>query len=289
MTKENKIRLVKNGIFPIIKNQNGEVLENLPETGQDFPGTFQGEGKLLGVPVLFIRTAGCNLRCIWNIEGNVSPCDTPYASFDLRESEYWQVADVVKVIKQNRGSINHVVISGGEPMLQKTALIELCYLLKKTLNVHITIETNATVFIKELSPIVDFFSLSPKLKSSIPDKMKLEKINLSGFDNYTILHEKRRLNIQAIQQFINLRKDQKQCIDFQLKFVIAVQEEENEIQMILSNLSGWKNEDIILMPVGLDQSELARSTHLCWTMAVRKGWRFTPRLHIDVFGNKAGV
>ena len=52
-------------------------------TGFDFAGTIQGEGKLAGIPALFIRTAGCNLRCMWWLpDGSVSRCDTPYASFD---------------------------------------------------------------------------------------------------------------------------------------------------------------------------------------------------------------
>lgn len=286
-----KIRLVKNGIFPITKNHKGENLPDLPATGQNFPGTFQGEGKLLGVPVLFVRTAGCNLRCVWDMpDGTVSPCDTPLSSFDLRGAEYWSVGDVVETLAQNLGLIRHVVISGGEPMLQNEALRELCQLLKSELGVHITIETNATIFDQELALHVDFFSLSPKLKSSVPDKAKLKKLNLSGFDNFSLLHEKRRLNIEAIQHFIDHRK--KAILpgyDLQFKFVITSKEEEAEVKRLLKRTIGWKNDDVVLMPVGINERELAASTETCWTMAVQNGWRFSPRLHIDLFGDKQGV
>lgn len=291
MTDQQKIRLVKNGIFPIIKNHKGEELTELPATGQNFSGTFQGEGKMLGIPVLFVRLAGCNLRCAWDMpDGTVSPCDTPLSSFDLRGSEYWFVPDVVETLAQNLGPIRHLVISGGEPMLQKESLRELCRLLKSSLDVHITIETNATIFDEGLSRYVDFFSLSPKLKSSVPHKAKLEKLNLSGFENFSILHEKRRMNVETIQQFIDLRKRAYlPGYDFQLKFVITSKEEEQEVKEILQSLSGWKNHDVVLMPVGINESELAASTQTCWTMAVQNGWRFSPRLHIDLFGDKQGV
>ncbi|MEA3446449.1 MAG: 7-carboxy-7-deazaguanine synthase QueE [Bacteroidota bacterium] len=291
MKSNYKIRLVENGIFPIVKNHNGEVLKDLPATGQDFPGTIQGEGKLIGIPVLFVRTAGCNLRCLWEMpDGTVSACDTPYSSFDLQGSGYFDIRYVLDTIAQNLGHIQHVVISGGEPMLQNKALIELCRLLKLELKVHISIESNATIFDDDLAYYVDFFSLSPKLKGSVPNTAKLEKLNLSGLENYSLLHEKRRMNIKIIQQFIDLRK--KAYVpdyDFQLKFVVSSKDEEQEIKAILRKLTAWKNSDIVLMPVGVSGNELKSSTKLCWTMAVRNGWRFTPRLHIDLFGDKSGV
>ena len=250
MIAKQKIRLVDNGIFPIVKNHKGEPLSKEPATGQNFSGTFQGEGKQLGLPVLFVRTAGCNLRCAWKMpDGTISPCDTPLSSFDLRGSEYIPVGQVADTLIHNLGNIRHIVISGGEPMLQKEALRELCQILKSELEVELSIETNATIFDPELAKHIDFFSLSPKLSGSVPDRQKLETLNLSGFDNFSLLHERRRMNLGVIQQYIDLREnDTQNKIDFQLKFVVTSDKEEIEIKEILSNLRGWRNEDIVLMP-----------------------------------------
>ena len=68
--------------------------------------SLQGEGELAGVPSVFVRTAGCNLRCAW--------CDTPYASWQP-EGTPRTVDDIVaEVIKH---PAQHVVLTGGEPMV----------------------------------------------------------------------------------------------------------------------------------------------------------------------------
>jgi len=283
------IRLVRDGIFPITKNKDGKIINTLPETGLSIPGTLQGEGKLLGTPVLFIRTAGCNLRCIWTLaNGKPSICDTPYSSFDTKDSEVYSINNIIEIVKNNIGNLQHIVISGGEPMLQKDALINLCTELKNQLNVHITIETNGTIFINELLEFVDLFSLSPKLSNSNPTNEKLEQLNLTSLSKYILIHQQKRLNINAIQQFINAGNSMKN-IDFQLKFVVSSINDEKEILEILSNLTGWQNNDILLMQTGVTNSELALSTNAILEMTLRNGWRFTPRLHIEMFGNKRSV
>src|SRR6187402_924568 len=91
--------------------------------------SLQGEGELTGVPSVFVRTSGCNLRCSW--------CDTPYASWNP-EGEPRSVAQIVSAV-QAHASARHVVLTGGEPMIAKE-IRELAAALK-ALEYHITIET----------------------------------------------------------------------------------------------------------------------------------------------------
>ena len=86
--------------------------------------SIQGEGLLAGVPSIFIRTSGCNLRCHW--------CDTPYASWKPEGPEM-SVEEILK--KLTEWNCDHVVLTGGEPMITPD-LPELATVLKKH-NKHI--------------------------------------------------------------------------------------------------------------------------------------------------------
>src|SRR5450755_3137461 len=97
--------------------------------------SIQGEGKLMGIPSVFVRVSGCNLRCVW--------CDTPYASW-RPEGPFRTIAEIVGDV--DRAGIDHVVLTGGEPMLFDP-IEELALRLKA--NGHtITIETAGTIFRK---------------------------------------------------------------------------------------------------------------------------------------------
>lgn len=304
-----KLNLVNDGIFPILKDKDGKSLNKSLDTGLKTSGTVQGEGKLSGVPCLFIRLSACNLRCVFlDDKGGATPCDTSYSSH-YAETNMVEIPDVIETIKQNIGNIKHVVVSGGEPTLQKEQLASLLEGLKD-LGLHTTIETNATIFTEDIAEHTDLISMSPKLRTSNPTKEAIEKTGddkLKYNVKWEAKHERDRKNIEVIQKYIDScyhvniinategqnttdysqRSDTK---DFQLKFVISKPEDLNEIKKdFLSKLKGWKNEDVMLMPEGITVDELMTRSKWVTELCVKEGFRFCPRLHALLFGIKRSV
>lgn len=292
-----KLNLVKGGIFPIKGGTAGDV-----STGYNVAGTFQGEGKLIGTPCLFIRTSACNLRCAWfGHYGKGSPCDTPYSSHKPEKNQM-EVDDIVKIVVENTKdqNIKYVVISGGEPTMQDEPLAELCAKLHD-LGYHITIETNGTIYENSFAKWVDLFSISPKLSSSVPHAAHLVDTGIAYSEKWANTHERLRINIDAIQGFIdqvyygdqvveqdyNLRSTR---YDFQLKFVVSCPEDIVEIERdFLSKLKGVKPDDVVLMPEGVTAEDLMSKTKWVSEAALARGWRFTPRLHVMMFGKNRFV
>jgi 7-carboxy-7-deazaguanine synthase len=300
-----KITLVKNGIFPVTKDISGIPLNEKPATDFPFPGTLQGEGKLTGIPVLFIRTSGCNLRCTWETDsGEISICDTPFSSHYPQETEEWEINDIVSIIRFNTSHIRHIVISGGEPTIQPFPLLQLVRQLKQKLGHHVTLETNGIIYIPELAYWVDLFSISPKLSSSEPTPGKVRKLDQPVDKAHIRDHKKFRRNIDTIQKYINAcmnmgsyYADKPDGIparlaskDFQLKFVISKESDIAEIKKdFLDHLTFVEPEDIILMPVGGNRNILKHTSLMTAKLAIQNGWRYTSRLHIDLFDDKDGV
>lgn len=274
--QSDRIRLAKDGIFPVTKDKDGLLLKKLPASGFHFPGTIQGEGKLSGIPSLFIRLAGCNLHCMWkNPDGSYTPCDTAYASYQTEEAFYETVETISRVVHNNTEFIDHLVITGGEPFLQATPLISLCRKLKEYKAYHISIETNATIYDENLARETDFFSLSPKLSGSTPPMP------------YQTMHDNGRIRKEVIQNFINHALEHRK--DFQLKFVPASARDIEEIHALLADIKGWKKEDILLMPVGKNAGELRKNSSSILQWCIRNGWRYCDRLHLSLWGDCPGV
>ncbi len=221
--------------------------------------SIQGEGKLVGVPSVFIRASGCNLRCVW--------CDTPYASWNP-EGDDVPVAEIVRRVADF--GARHVVLTGGEPMIMPD-IIELCDALHKA-QYHITMETAATVF----HPLkLDLASLSPKLSNSTPHDRE------SG--RFVAMHERQRLNIDVIQQFIDTAPE------FQLKFVVSNERDLDEIHELLKQLKGVGASDVLLMPEGTDATTLDSRAGWIGEICKRTGFRYCPRLHVSLYGNRRGT
>jgi len=283
------IFLAPEAVFPITKDENGTLLTNQPATGFSTSGTIQGEGKMAGVPVLFVRTAGCNLRCMWGLpNGEVSLCDTPFASFDTRGEKRVAIETVKKIILNNLGKMNHLVISGGEPFIQAQAITSLISALKNEREMHFSVETNGTIFNDELVKSINFFSISPKLKNAVPTKAKLDKTKATiPFDPKQV--EQNRINIAAIQSIIDHCR-QTPGKDFQLKFVVQNHDELQEIEdTFLSRLTNWNPDDVVLMPLGSTPDEMKQTRMVTIEAAIERGWRYSPRLQINYFGGVAGV
>jgi 7-carboxy-7-deazaguanine synthase len=221
--------------------------------------SIQGEGKRTGVPSAFVRASGCNLRCTW--------CDTPYASWNP-EGSTLSVDQIMAKVAEYKS--HDVVVTGGEPMVMPD-IGQLCGELKKAGH-FITIETAATVF---ETVDMDLASMSPKLSNSTPIEREGGK--------FAAAHERQRLNIPVIQQFIH------HAPDFQLKFVVSSERDVKEIDGILAAVTGWEPSDVMLMPEGIDSVTLASRSDWIIGICKERGFRFCPRLHVALFGNKRGT
>nr|WP_319397944.1 7-carboxy-7-deazaguanine synthase QueE [uncultured Carboxylicivirga sp.] len=284
----NKLVLANEGVFPVVKDKNGAPIADQPQTGLLVPGTIQGEGKLAGVPSLFIRLSSCNLRCIWQMEdGSYCRCDTTYASFHPDQTMELEVDEIIQWLKYNLGSVKHVVITGGEPLLQKKPLALLCQKIKEELNLHITIETNGTLFDEDVAKWVDLFSISPKLRNSEPNADKLASYNLKEAGPFKF-HAERRRNLKILQSYIDICNQTDK--ELQLKFVAGKHDDFKEIKReYLEQLNDYNPNDVLLMPLGATREEIAQSAPMVLEMAIANGWRYAPRVHIELFGSKQGV
>lgn len=239
--------------------------------------SIQGEGSLAGTPSVFIRTSFCNLRCAW--------CDTRYTSW---EPEYvardpWLVAREADEMAR-RNDIRHIVITGGEPMLQHDEVRELTETLSAR-GLHITIETNGTI-----APSIpaNLLSISPKLRNSAPTSTNRIPPELGTW------HEKIRINISTLQELISRSSSQASHqapdseSDFQFKFVVESAMDLPEIDDLVRALE-VPLDKVYLMPQVTEANEIPSAYLAVRGLCDRTGYRFSPRLHIERFGNQRGT
>ena len=220
--------------------------------------SIQGEGRLLGVPSVFVRTSGCNLRCRW--------CDTPYTSWQP-EGKSLSVKRILDEVAKYQ--TRYVVITGGEPLLAPD-IEELTLQLKRN-GAHITIETAATLY-KPLAG--DLISMSPKLANSTPWKKSQGR--------FASAHDRRRLNYAVMQKYIA-------GYDYQLKFVVDRQKDLDEVRSVVEKLPNVDAAKVMLMAQGIKQEELVRKDRWIVESCKQFGYSYTPRLHIQLFGNRRGT
>jgi len=214
--------------------------------------TFQGEGEFAGVPCNFLRLSGCNLSCIW--------CDTPYTwnwvntkfkhpeKFDPKKEVFSIEVNKLATLL-NKHELKHLVISGGEPLLQQK---KLTLLLQQLQGYFVEVETNGTIEPEDdFAKLVNRFNVSPKLKMSENSKPAIK--------------------IDALLKLISYNTI--------LKFVVQTENDIEELNKILTQLNIEKNR-VYLMPLATSLEQLNKGL----LFLKDKGFRISSRFHIEKYG-----
>jgi 7-carboxy-7-deazaguanine synthase len=243
--------------------------------------SFQGEGKNIGIPSVFLRLAVCNLHCWY--------CDTKYTWLfnealletvrsEMRKQGIAQDRPDLKIYVPNeeihRNSISqveeavliykcdHIVITGGEPLIQQANLVPLLERLRMaSKSFFVEVETNGTIIPNETMKIlVTQWNVSPKLASSGNSPYAREK-----------------------QDCINSFKS----LNSYFKFVIQDERDLIDTEDLVIKLRLPKNR-VILMPEATEVSVLEERGRVLSTYCKKRGYSFSSRLHIATYGNKRG-
>ncbi|HPS79505.1 MAG TPA: 7-carboxy-7-deazaguanine synthase QueE [Thermoanaerobaculaceae bacterium] len=216
--------------------------------------SLQGEGMLAGTPSFFVRLAGCGLRCTW--------CDTPHASW-RPEGRHLDVSELLELAAASRQ--RHVVVTGGEPLLQRDVPILTGGLRRQ--GQHVTVETAGTMF-RELD--CDLLSLSPKTANSDPGGPWRDR------------HQARRRQLEPARRLLRLHPEH------QVKLVVRGEDDLLDLLGMIESL-GVDPGRVLLMPEGRTAAEVASHARQVAALCLRLGWRFGPRLHLELFGAGRGV
>lgn len=184
----------------------------------------------------------------------------------------------------------HVIVSGGEPTIQKDFDEFIVALLKKKL--HVTVETNGTKapgesiarilrreMNEEFGPLL--YSISLKLSSSTPPEA------IAG--DWSKRHEETRLNLSELKRIFHYGQVYpRDKFDYYFKFVASTPTDEHEIVTTLEKIAPLEffNDRIFVMPEGCTKDEQEHTKMRTYELALKRGWRYTSRLHIEMFGAK---
>jgi 7-carboxy-7-deazaguanine synthase len=242
--------------------------------------SLQGEGVNIGEPTVFLRLGICNLHCwycdtkytwLFNEElaeqvissveklGTQTPDDLRVydLKMELAKEDYRQIE--IRILAHN---CNHLVLTGGEPMLQQRPLIPLLRDLRAR-QFYIEAETNGTVKpSQDILELVNQWNVSPKL---------------SGSGNSLLSREKS----DCFKLFADLD-------NAYFKFVIQNEVELDEVDELVQKYSIMRSR-VILMPEGITPSTLEKRSSWLVGMCKERGYRFSTRLHILLYGNRRGT
>jgi 7-carboxy-7-deazaguanine synthase len=247
--------------------------------------SLQGEGFFAGVPSVFVRLAGCPLRCRW--------CDTKYA-WDQTAGTAYSIAKIVELVQ--KWPCKFVVITGGEPMIN-SELPQLVQALKAD-GKHITIETAGIAYMPDM--LCDLMSISPKLSNSTPStedrnqKTEIRSLAPTSFDpaqdgpvvGAVGAKDRRqkflRLDIAVLRELIDNYK-------YQLKFVVDSQDDVPEIQQTIEKVGNVDSKKVMLMPQASTRDELLAKSPMVADMCKSTGYTFCQRLQTLLWNNKRGM
>jgi len=238
--------------------------------------SLQGEGFLAGVPSVFVRLAGCPLRCRW--------CDTKYA-WDETAGQQYSIEKIILTVQQ--WPCKFIVITGGEPMINPD-LPDLARKLKASGN-HITIETAGIAFIPDMS--CDLMSISPKLSNSAPSTQnggkKTEARSLAptpvvGAGGTEIRRQKfLGPDITILRKLLDNYK-------YQLKFVVDSQNDLQEIQQAIEQIGNVDSAKVMLMPQAATRDQLLAKSPMVVDLCKRTGFAFCQRFQVLLWNNARG-
>jgi organic radical activating enzyme len=231
-------------------------VSRMPSGEPEIFRSIQGEGVTAGTPSIFLRLATCNLACTW--------CDTKY-TWDWKRHDYDREVVTLEPddVEERVVSLGcpRLVITGGEPLLQQRTLFPLVLRLRER-GFYCEVETNGT-----LSPepgmvdAVSQWNVSPKLANSGDDAVRREVPD-------------------ALRAFRDLP-------NAYFKFVVVEPSDVDEV-CTLAERYDIPAGRVLLMPEGITPDIVgARGTWLAKVCAER-GFRFTTRLHILLWGDERG-
>jgi 7-carboxy-7-deazaguanine synthase len=239
------------------------------EDGPEIFLSLQGEGKNQGAPSVFVRTSRCNLYCVW--------CDTPYTwnwqgsgfahvaaqAFD-RDSATLELGVLEVAARVRQFDCRRVVLTGGEPLLQAAECAELGRALRAgDARYQIEVETNGTIApTPELDAVIDQYTVSPKLEHSGVERAL-------------------RLRPGALGALARSPKSV-------FKFVIRDAADVLEVAALACDYA-IEGDRIYLMPLGTTPEELGVRRPPIAQACLERGYRFSDRLHIHLYGNRPGV